>query len=113
MIDPDLLTACLRHNWPIYDPSRPNGYRGGPFDMDADAMARAIADEYNRLHEEAWRPFDSAVPDECPTGKHSWYVHEYNTPCYGFDGEINLPPGTVHCRACFKVKGARRRSRAA
>ncbi len=48
-------------------------------------------------------------PPECPTGKHRWYVHEFNTPCYGWDGEINLPPGTVHCRTCFKVKGSRRR----
>ena len=112
MIDVHLLAECLRHNWPIYDPSKPNGYRGGPFDMDAAAMARTIVMEYDQLHDGYREAVKWGPPEECPTGKHDFYVHEYNTPCYGFDGEINLPPGTVHCRNCFKVKGARRRAAA-
>lgn len=29
--------------WPVYDPSKPNRYRGGPFDMDAREYADRLA----------------------------------------------------------------------
>lgn len=112
MIELDLLATVLRRNWPIYDPSMPNGYRRGPFEFDAGDLAAKMAAEYDELLSAKWaRVEPEGPPPECPTGKHNWYVHEYNTPCYGWDGEINLPPGTIHCRTCFKVKGARRRIR--
>ncbi len=47
--------------------------------------------------------------------RHDWYTHPEPTPCYGDDGEIYLPPGTIHCSRCFKVKdpAASRRGRLA
>ncbi len=45
--------------------------------------------------------------------RHDWFTHPGPTPCYGEDGEIYLPVGTVHCRRCFKAKdpSAARRGR--
>lgn len=90
--------------------------RGGYLKEHRELTDERIAELANRHDERAARlaPQVAALvtdgpPLQCPTGKHDWYVHEYKTPCYGWDGEINLPPGTVHCRSCFKVKGARRR----
>ena len=45
----DALTEALRRNWITRDPSRPSGYRGGPFEMDAREYAEAIAESYAEL----------------------------------------------------------------
>ena len=52
-LDVDRLASALISGglWPIYDPSMPNGYRGGPFDMDYRQYAAAIAAAYEADHE--------------------------------------------------------------
>lgn len=44
------------------------------------------------------------LPIEAKRHRHDWYTHEYDTPCYGVEGEIWLDPGVIHCRSCFQVK---------